>query len=144
MEVTVNYWPLIVLFIGIVLVIVFITVLRIHAFIALILTAITVGLLSQELPESNISNHFVQAVELTMVEFGKVAGQIAWVIGLASILGIALTESGAAERIVNQFIKWFGERYTPLALLFSGFVLSIPVFFDTVFFLLIPIAYSMG
>ncbi len=144
MEITVNYWPLIVLFIGIVLVIVFITVLRIHAFIALILTAITVGLLSEQLPESNITNHFVRAVELTMVEFGKVAGQIAWVIALASVLGVALTESGAAERIVNQFVKWFGERYTPLALLFSGFVLSIPVFFDTVFFLLIPIAYSMG
>ena len=144
MEITVNYWPLIVLLIGIVLVIVFITVLRIHAFIALILTAITVGLLSQQLPESNITNQFVLAVELTMVEFGKVAGQIAWVIGLASVLGVALTESGAAERIVNQFIKWFGERYTPMALLFSGFVLSIPVFFDTVFFLLIPIAYSMG
>lgn len=144
MEVTVNYWPLIVLLISIVLVIVLITVFRIHAFISLILSAIVVGLLSDQLPESNISNHFVRAVELSMVEFGGVAGQIAWVIALASILGVALTESGAAERIVAQFIKMFGERYAPLALLFSGFVLSIPVFFDTVFFLLIPIAHSMG
>ncbi len=144
MEITTIYWPLIVLLISIVLVIVLITVLRIHAFIALIISAITVGLLSNQLPESTITNHFIQAVELSMVEFGKVAGQIAWVIALASILGVALTESGAAERIVTKFIKMFGERYAPLALLFSGFVLSIPVFFDTVFFLLIPIAHSMG
>ena len=144
MDVTLTYWPLIVLLIGIVLVIFLITVLRIHAFIALILSAITVGLLSDQLPESNITNHFVKAVELSMVEFGGVAGQIAWVIALASVLGVALTESGAAERIVAQFIKMFGERFAPLALLFSGFVLSIPVFFDTVFFLLIPIAHSMG
>lgn len=144
MDVTVTYWPLIVLLIGIVLVIVLITVFRIHAFIALILSAIVVGLLSRQLPESNITNHFVKAVELSMVEFGGVAGQIAWVIALASVLGVALTESGAAEKIVAQFIKMFGERFAPLALLFSGFVLSIPVFFDTVFFLLIPIAHSMG
>lgn len=144
MDVTISYWPLFVLLIGIVLVVVLITVLRIHAFIALILSAITVGLLSDQLPDSNISNHFVLAIELSMVEFGKVAGQIAWVIALASVLGVALTESGAAETIVNKFIKMFGERYAPLALLVSGFVLSIPVFFDTVFFLLIPIAHSMG
>ena len=144
MDVTLTYWPLIVLLIGIVLVIFLITVLRIHAFIALILSAIAVGLLSDQLPESNITNHFVKAVELSMIEFGGVAGQIAWVIALASVLGVALTESGAAEKIVAQFIKMFGERFAPLALLFSGFVLSIPVFFDTVFFLLIPIAHSMG
>lgn len=139
-----SYWPLIVLLLGVGLVVTLITVVRAHPFIALILSAVLIGVLSGPLPGEENSNHFVQAVELAMVEFGNVAGQIAWVIALASVLGIALTKSGAAEKIVEKFIHVFGERYSGLALLLAGFVLSIPVFFDTVFFLLVPIAHSMG
>jgi gluconate:H+ symporter, GntP family len=141
---SVAYWPLIVLILGVSLVVILITALRVHAFPALMISAILVGILSGPLPGEEHSTHFVLAVEMSMVEFGNVAGQIAWVIALASILGIALTKSGAAEKIVDKFIQLFGERYSPIALLLSGFILSIPVFFDTVFFLLIPIAHSMG
>jgi GntP family gluconate:H+ symporter len=74
-----------------------------------------------------------------MREFGVTAGKVSFVIAIASILGIALTESGAAERIVNQLLKIFGEQKAGIALLIAGFILSIPVFFDTVFFLLIPL-----
>ncbi len=115
-----------------------------HAFLSLMLASIVVGALSSSLPGEEGSYHLVQAVELSMTEFGIIAGKIAFVIALASILGVALTLSGAAERIVIRFMDLFGERFAPAALLLSGFVLSIPVFFDTVFFLLIPIAYSMG
>ncbi len=115
-----------------------------HAFLSLMLASIVVGALSSSLPGEEGSYHLVQAVELSMTEFGIIAGKIAFVIALASILGVALTLSGAAERIVIRFMNLFGERFAPAALLLSGFVLSIPVFFDTVFFLLIPIAYSMG
>lgn len=144
MEDTIAYWPLITLLLGVGLVVILITVVRMHPFPALMISAMLVGMLSKALPGEGESNHFVSAVELSMVEFGRVAGQIAWIIALASILGIALTKSGAAERIVEKFVQLFGEKYSPLALLLAGFVLSIPVFFDTVFFLLIPIAHSMG
>jgi GntP family gluconate:H+ symporter len=55
-----------------------------------------------------------------------------------------MMESGAAERIVNQLLKILGEKRAALALLISGFVLSIPVFFDTVFFLLVPLAITLA
>ena len=142
MESVTSSWPLIVLILGIVSVIVLITVLRIHAFISLMLSAILVGILAKTLPGGG--SHLVKAIELSMTEFGVMAGKIAFIIALAAILGVALTESGAAEKLVDQFLKIFGENLAPLALLLSGFILSIPVFFDTVFFLLIPIAYSMG
>ena len=105
--------------------------------------ATLVGILSSQLP-GDYTNKYVAAVELAMTEFGITAGKIAFVIALASILGVALTMSGAAEKIVIKFIDILGEKLAPIALLISGFVLSIPVFFDTVFFLLIPIGYSMG
>ena len=126
---TISYWPLAVLLIGIAAVILQIVVFRIHAFIALVLSAILVGLLS-----ASGAGELVGAVELTMLEMGGVAGKIAFVIALASILGVALTESGAAESIVVKFLSVFGQKLAPLALLLAGFVLAIPVFFDTVFF----------
>ncbi|MBK8505191.1 MAG: GntP family permease [Saprospiraceae bacterium] len=143
MESTMQHWPLFVLLIGIITVIVLIAVLKIHAFVSLMFAATLVGVLSSHLPGS-YTNKYVAAVELAMTEFGITAGKIAFVIALASILGVALTMSGAAEKIVIKFVDILGEKLAPIALLISGFVLSIPVFFDTVFFLLIPIGYSMG
>ncbi|NND34216.1 MAG: GntP family permease [Saprospiraceae bacterium] len=143
MDTTAQHWPLIVLLIGIASVIILIAVFKIHAFLSLLFAAALVGILSHQLP-GEFTNHYVRAVELSMTEFGITAGKIAFVIALASILGVALTLSGAAEKIVLKLIDVLGEKLAPIALLISGFVLSIPVFFDTVFFLLIPIAYSMG
>lgn len=144
MEIVNPNWPIIVLLIGIITVIVLITVVRLHAFISLVLAGVLVGALSNQFLPGSGGNHFVRAVELTMTELGTTAGKIAWVIALAAILGVALTLSGAAEKIVIKFLDVMGEKYAAGALLISGFILSIPVFFDTVFFLLVPIAYSMG
>ena len=138
------YWPFAVLLIGIVAVVVMISRLRFHPFIALMLSAILVGLISSELPGLGDKQHLVWAVELPMQEFGIVAGKIAWVIALAAIIGTALMQSGAAQRIVNWLIASLGEKRAAVALLISGFVLSIPVFFDTVFFLLIPLAITLA
>ncbi len=138
MESTISYWPLIVLLIGTLAIVVCIVAFRLPAFISLMLAAILVGILGQTVPEG--ANAWVVAVENSMKEFGVTAGKVSFVIAIASILGIALTESGAAERIVNQLINIFGETRASIALLVAGFILSIPVFFDTVFFLLVPLA----
>jgi len=52
-------------------------------------------------------------------------------------------DSGAADRIIRSFLNVLGEKKAAWALMGSGFVLSIPAFFDTVFYLLIPLARSM-
>lgn len=137
-------WPFAVLLLAIAAVVVMISVLRFHPFVALILSAIFVGLISTNLPGAADLHHWVKAVELPMQEFGVTAGKIAWVIALAAIIGTAMMESGAAERIVNWLINTLGEKRAPLALVISGFILSIPVFFDTVFFLLIPLAIALA
>jgi gluconate:H+ symporter, GntP family len=141
---TLSYWPLVVLGISMVFIIVGIAVLRIHPFLVLSLAAILVGLMSSQLPGVPPLNPFVQAVELSMSEFGRSAGSIAFVILLAAIIGMSMLESGAADKIVRRSIAVLGEKRAPLALLGSGFFLSIPVFFDTVFFLLIPLARALA
>jgi gluconate:H+ symporter, GntP family len=125
-------------------IIVGIAVLRIHPFLVLSLAAILVGLMSDSLPNVPPMNALVQAVELSMSEFGRAAGNIAFVILLAAIIGMCMLESGAADKIVRRSIAVLGEKRAPVALMGSGFFLSIPVFFDTVFFLLIPLARALA
>jgi GntP family gluconate:H+ symporter len=140
----VSYWPLTVLAISVVAVVAGIAVLRLHPFVVLMLAAILVGLLSTDLPGVPPMNALVQAVELPMTEFGAAAGRIAFVILLASVIGMCMLESGAADSIVRRFMAVLGEGRAAFALLASGFFLSIPVFFDTVFFLLVPLARALA
>lgn len=128
--------PLAILGIAIAVVFVLILVLRINAFIALITAAVTVGILSPLVPLGEV-------MPSVATEFGGVCGQIAIVIALAALIGQCLMESGAADKIVRVFVRALGEKRASLSLLSSGYVLSVPVFFDTVFYLLVPLARAM-
>jgi gluconate:H+ symporter, GntP family len=134
--------PLFVLGISVLFIIFTIVVLRLHAFLALILAAFLTGALANLLPGGPPQPG--QPIEIAVSNFGTAAGQVAIVIAFASIIGMCLMESGAADKIVRCFIRFFGEKRAGLAMLVSGFFLSIPVFFDTVFFLLIPLARALS
>ncbi len=129
--------PLIILAVAVAVVLVLILRLRINAFLALIAAAITVGLLSDKVP-------LPEVMPKVAFSFGEVAGKIAIVIALAAIIGECLLESGAADKIIRVFVRLLGEKRAAFSLVGSGYVLSIPVFFDTVFYLLIPLARTMG
>ena len=77
-------------------------------------------------------------------EFGRTCGKIGILIAMASIIGKCLLESGGAERIVRSMLKLFGVRNTPITFLVSSFFIGIPVFFDTVFYLMVPLAKAMA
>jgi GntP family gluconate:H+ symporter len=150
-----NWWPFVVLIVSVTLIIFLITKLKMHAFLALILAAFAAGFLTFEfkldainsisgaLREDAKINSWVAAVELSSIEFGKAAGSIAISIGLASIIGLCLMESGAADKVVRRFLAAFGEKRAGLALLASTYVLSIPIFFDTMFMLMVPLAKAL-
>ncbi len=127
--------PLLILLLGIAIVLGMIIVLRVNAFIALITASIVVSLLS---PGET-------AIKISRVAdaFGATAGKIGIVIALAAVIGGCMMESGAADRIVRAFLALLGEKRTSVALMGSGYVLAIPVFFDTVFYLLVPLARSL-
>jgi H+/gluconate symporter-like permease len=150
-----TWWPFVVLVVCVALIIFLITKLKMHAFLALIIAAFAAGFLtfnfkpdainsiSGALREDAKVNSWVAAVELSSLEFGKAAGSIAISIGLASIIGLCLMESGAADKVVRRFLAAFGEKRAGLALLASTYVLSIPIFFDTMFMLMVPLAKAL-
>ena len=127
--------PLLILAVGVAAVIILIVVCRVHAFIALIVSALIVSFLAPGAMETK--------VERVATAFGDSAGKIGIVIALASVIGACMLESGAADRIVRAFLSLLGEKRSPMALMSSAYVLGIPVFYDTVFYLLVPLARSL-
>jgi H+/gluconate symporter-like permease len=127
--------PFLTLGIGVAIVIGMIIGLRLNAFVALITAALVVSLLAPGAVADKVAR--------VATSFGGTAGGIGIVIAMAAIIGDCLMKSGAADRIVKAFLKLLGEKRSPIALAGSGFVLSIPVFFDTVFYLLVPLARSL-
>ncbi len=75
--------------------------------------------------------------------FGGTCVKIGILIAMAAIIGKCLLDSGAADRIVRTALARFGEKSAPAAFMTSGFFLGIPVFFDTVFYLMIPLGKAM-
>jgi GntP family gluconate:H+ symporter len=127
--------PILILLAGFAAVLVPILVLRLNAFFSLIGAALLVSFLAP--------GPTAEKVTRVAAAFGATVGNIGIVIALAAVVGVCMLESRAADRIVDAFLKLFGKRRADTALLGSGFVLSIPVFFDTVFYLLIPLARAM-
>lgn len=126
--------PVLILLLGMATVIGGIVVLRQNAFLALIGAAILVSLLSP----GDTGELITRVAEA----FGSMAGGLGIVIAAAAIIGNAMKHSGAADRIVKSLLSGLGERRAGGAFALSGYVLAIPVFFDTVFFLLVPLARS--
>ena len=127
--------PYLIVIIGISAVLGLIIFLRINAFIALISAALLVSFLAPGPVNEKVSR--------VAVAFGENAGKIGLVIGFAAVIGEAMMLSGAADRIVQAFLRLLGAQRASWALMSSGFVLSVPVFFDTVFYLLVPLAKSL-
>jgi GntP family gluconate:H+ symporter len=75
---------------------------------------------------------------------GNTLGHIAIVVALGTMLGKMMAESGAAERIAQTLIEWFGEKHVPLAMVLSGLVIGLPAFFEVGFVLLVPIAFTVA
>ena len=94
--------------------------------------------------KAGAGSKLMNAVTWSMRGFGETAGGIGLVIALAAIIGTCMMGSGAADRVVRGLLNTFGEQRAGIVLLLSGFLLSIPVFFDTVFFLLIPLARALS
>ncbi len=116
--------------------------LRVNAFIALITAAIVVSLMAVDvIPLPAVFRwHLLRSHGGD--EFGTSCGKIAIVIALAAVIGTCMMDSGAADRIVRAFMNLLGIKRAPWALMGSGYLLAIPVFFDTVFYLLVPLARS--
>ena len=129
-------WLLTVLVIGIASLLILILVLRLQAFVALILTSMIVAILSG-MPLNEITDSLVSGM-------GSALGMLATIVGLGAIFGQVLEYSGGAQSLANGVHKTFGEKRAPMAMVLVGFLISIPVFFDVALVILAPILVAMA
>jgi gluconate:H+ symporter, GntP family len=134
--------PIEILALSVVFIVAAIAYLRLPAFFALMIAAGIVAIMGVE--AHGTGNHWVEAVGMVTTAFGEAAGQIGFTIALAAVIGVSLMESGSADKIVRRMIAAFGEASAAPVLLACGFMLSAPVFADTVFMLMIPIARALS
>jgi len=108
---------------------------RLHAFVALLLTSLGVALLGG-VPLSDIAGVIEEGM-------GSTLGYIATVIGLGAMVGEMLRQSGGAEEIAATLLDTFGDDRAPWALSLTGLLVAIPVFFDVALILFIPLVYTL-
>jgi len=108
----------------------------IHPFLALFVGAIIYGLLAGMPPEL-----IVQSIS---EGFGGVLGSIGLLILLGVIIGTFLEKTGGAFVIAQKILGWIGEKSVMLAMMITGYILSIPVFGDSTFIMLNPINKSLS
>ena len=121
---------------AIILVILLIMKARLHAFISLVIACFYVGILTG-MPLLKICS----SIEAGM---GSTLGFLATVLGLGSILGKMLEESGGAERLARTLINTLGKKRANWAMMIVGLLTGIPVFFQVGFVLLIPLVISVA
>ena len=120
---------------GIVILLVLILRFKIQAFIALLIASIAVGVFSGMEPLMIIS---------TIQEgMGSTLGFVAVVVGLGAMFGAILEHSGGAESLAAFLLSKFGEKRASWAMMITGFVVAIPVFFDVAFIILVPMIYAL-
>lgn len=119
--------------IGLVLLVAFI---RVHAFLALALVSLGVGLGTGMAP-AEVVRAFQEGV-------GASLGLIVVVVGLGTMLGRLLAESGGAVSIANALVNLLGVRRLGWAVLVAAFVVGMPVFFAVGLVLLIPVVFTLA
>src|SRR5690554_7238544 len=110
--------------------------LKISAFISLLITAIYVGIVAG-MPLSAVTQAIQDGMAGTL-------GFVATVVGLGAIFGQMLESSGGAESLAHYLVKKFGKERAPWAMVITGFVVAIPVFFDVGFIILVPLVYALS
>lgn len=102
--------------------------LKLHPFLALLLTAYGVGL-AAGMPITDIATTINKG-------FGNLMTSIGLVIVLGTIIGVFLEKSGAAVVMADTVLRWVGEKRPALAMSIIGYIVSIPVFCDSGFVIL--------
>ena len=160
--------PFLLLGLGMAIVLLLVIWLKVHPFLALIIAATVVSFATPEKSLTSYAENYTQSqknrgkmdelkalqfkkdfaklssMKRVVQEFGGGCAKVGLIIAFAALIGKCMLESGAASKVVMVALSIFGEKRAGLAFLCSGFILAVPVFFDTVFYLLIPIAIAMA
>jgi Gnt-I system high-affinity gluconate transporter len=125
-----------VIILAIISLILLITWAKVNPFLAFLVVSIITGLLLG-IPITSITQSITKGI-------GDTLGTLVVVIVLGAMLGKLVAESGAAERISSSLVKAFGQKNIHWALMLTGFIVGIPLFYNVGFVLLVPLIFSIS
>jgi len=128
--------PIIVVSLGILLLFLLIVLFRVNAFISFIIVTIGIGI-GQGMKLDIIVNSIEKGI-------GNTLGFLVLILGLGAMLGKLVAESGAAQQITNGLIKFFGVKNTKVAVMFTGFIVGITMFYSVGFVILVPLVFTIA
>jgi Gnt-I system high-affinity gluconate transporter len=128
--------PILIVSIGILILFALIILLRLNAFIAFILVTLFIGI-SQGMELLSV----VQSIEKGI---GSTLGFLVMILGLGAMLGKIVAESGAAQRITEGMIALFGVKNTKTAVMITGFIVGITMFYSVGFVILVPLVFTVA
>ncbi len=128
--------PLLIVILGICFLLLLILVFKFNSFLSFIIVSIAVGL-AVGMPVAKV----VPSIEKGI---GNTMGFIVLVLGFGAMLGKLVAESGAAQRITTRLIDVFGVKHIQLALMLTGFIVGISLFYEVGFFIMIPLVFTVA
>lgn len=130
-----NMYLLIITLLSIVIVILGVAWWKWHAFISLTVAGLFLAIMAGLSPEK-----IVTAYETGV---GDVLGHLVGILALGTILGKLMSDSGAGMQISDYLVKALGYKKLPWAMMLSGFIIGIPVFFEVGIVILLPLVISI-
>lgn len=109
---------------------------RLHAFLAMLMTAIALGLAGGLAPPA--------VVKSVQTGFGEALGFIAVVLGLGAMIGVMIEISGGGRQLADAMIARFGQERAPWAVLLASFLVGLPIFFEVGFIIMIPLIWNLA
>jgi len=128
--------PLIIAVLGILLLFLLIAKFKLNAFLSFIIVCLFVGIFQGMELES-----LVQSIQRGI---GNTLGFLVLILGLGAMLGKLVADSGAAQQITTQLVAKFGVKHVQWAMVVTGFIVGIPMFYSVGFVILIPLVFTIA
>ncbi len=128
--------PLLIVIFGIVLLFLLIAKFKLNAFISFIIVSLVVGVAE--------GMEFLKVLGSIEKGIGKTLGSLIMILGFGAMLGKLVADSGAAQRITTKLVDKFGKKNIQWAVVLTGFIVGIPMFYTVGFVILIPLVFTVA
>jgi Gnt-I system high-affinity gluconate transporter len=128
--------PLIIAAVGLLVLLFLIMVVRINAFMAFMIVSMAIGI-----AEGMALGKIASSIEAGL---GETLGFLVLILGFGAMLGKLVAESGAAQRITSKLVGAFGLKRIQWAVMLTGFIVGVPMFYGVGFVILVPIIFTVA
>ncbi|MGF1558393.1 MAG: gluconate:H+ symporter [Flavobacteriaceae bacterium] len=128
--------PLFIVICGILLLLLLIAKGKLNAFISFIIVSLLVGVAE--------GMDVLAVVDSIQKGLGKTLGDLVMILGFGAMLGKLVADSGAAQRITTKMVEKFGKNNIQWAVVVTGFIVGIPMFYSVGFVILVPLIFTVA